>query len=136
MLVAISLRRTRPNLTVWKNAADISSDSETLRPKALITDDRDRTIDLEKKKLKVYIDQLSSKREEGFHNWYAYIVDEWNLEADVHKSGDYTGLLPDGDCGGETPCSCGDTLIASRTLTAADPIIASGPCSGDGLIIL
>jgi hypothetical protein len=38
-----------------------------------------------------------------------------------------------GECGGGTPCSCGDTVTASRTLDA-DPVV-QGVCSGDGLII-
>jgi phage-related tail protein len=49
---------------------DLSADiygiiQNLIKEKALITDDRDRLIDLEKNKLNVYIDQLSSKREDG-----------------------------------------------------------------------
>jgi parallel beta-helix repeat protein len=38
-----------------------------------------------------------------------------------------------GECGGSTPCACGDTVTASRTLDR-DPILDS-VCPGDGLII-
>ena len=34
------------------------------------------------------------------------------------------------NCGGVTPCSCGDTLILSRALTPADPV-TTGVCAGD-----
>jgi hypothetical protein len=36
-------------------------------------------------------------------------------------------------CGGSTPCACGDTLVASRTLDS-DPVVR-GVCPGDGLIV-
>jgi parallel beta-helix repeat protein len=39
------------------------------------------------------------------------------------------------DCG-VTPCSCGDTVTADRTLECGiDPITAPPPCGGDGLIV-
>ena len=37
-------------------------------------------------------------------------------------------------CGGTTPCSCGDTLTTSRTLTASDPVTTT-PCPWNGLEI-
>src|SRR5262245_21098656 len=40
----------------------------------------------------------------------------------------------DVDGKGEIPCACGDVLVGSRTLSAADPI-TQGPCEGDGLIV-
>jgi hypothetical protein len=39
-----------------------------------------------------------------------------------------------GNCGGSTPCACGDTLTLSRTLTGADSVTSS-KCPADGLII-
>lgn len=38
------------------------------------------------------------------------------------------------DCGGVTPCSCGDTVTADRTLSAADPVTTVA-CAGDGLVV-
>jgi hypothetical protein len=39
------------------------------------------------------------------------------------------------ECGGNTPCACGDNVIASRTLVrGVDPVIGT-PCLGDGLTI-
>ena len=39
------------------------------------------------------------------------------------------------DCGGATPCSCGDSVIASRKLVRGVDPVTSAPCLGDGLII-
>lgn len=38
------------------------------------------------------------------------------------------------DCGGDTPCLCGDRVVASRTLTEAD-LVASVGCHSNGLYI-
>ena len=38
------------------------------------------------------------------------------------------------DCGGPVPCECGDTLVASRTLSGVDPITTT-VCPGDGLVV-
>jgi hypothetical protein len=38
-----------------------------------------------------------------------------------------------GECGGGTPCSCGNTVMTSRTL-ASDPVVRD-VCPGDGLVI-
>jgi len=38
------------------------------------------------------------------------------------------------NCDATTPCSCKDTLVQSRNLTAADPVIVNN-CNGDGLYI-
>jgi parallel beta-helix repeat protein len=47
------------------------------------------------------------------------------------------------DCGGDVPCSCGDTIVASRTLDpSTDPVLfdtvrqpGDTPCTGDGLLV-
>jgi parallel beta-helix repeat protein len=39
-----------------------------------------------------------------------------------------------GNCGGSVPCSCGDTVVASRTLASGDPVVTTS-CSGNGLIM-
>ena len=39
------------------------------------------------------------------------------------------------DCGGATPCSCGDSVIASRKLVRGVDPVTTTPCPGDGLII-
>jgi len=39
------------------------------------------------------------------------------------------------NCGGNTPCDCGDTLTANRTLVSGvDPIVGA-VCTGDGLVM-
>jgi len=46
----------------------------------------------------------------------------------------FASSLQAADCG-DVPCSCGDNLVASRTLVSGvDPIVAS-TCTGDGLIM-
>jgi hypothetical protein len=37
-------------------------------------------------------------------------------------------------CGGATPCDCGNRVIASRTLTPADPVTTT-VCTGNGLFV-
>lgn len=32
-------------------------------------------------------------------------------------------------------CSCGDQVVSTRHLSASDPVVQSGPCAGDGLVI-
>jgi hypothetical protein len=39
------------------------------------------------------------------------------------------------NCGGSTPCACGDNVTASRTLSSADPVVAN-KCSSRGLTII
>jgi hypothetical protein len=39
------------------------------------------------------------------------------------------------DCGGGTPCSCGDTVVESRTLVPGIDPVTTTPCPGSGLII-
>jgi len=39
------------------------------------------------------------------------------------------------NCGGATPCSCGDNMVANRTLVSGvDPVVGA-VCTGDGLIM-